>query len=426
MATEAAAPGMMTLDRADGSTTIDLYRAALGPVHTDFYLKAFTRFDAEGRSGPSWNWTAALLTLNWMLFRRLWSHILAYVGALTAALLLFFGIGRLVFQLSDSSQWALMAVAVLLAIAVPGAWGNAWLYATCNRRIDAALAAVASMEEASTLLGQQTSGHTRQGAIAAGNLALLGAIAGLVLNWPSSSALPLKTSKMEQARLAPAETLTSGLGTQNVVVAAASPLSAPAAQAAASAAAPAASAAGSSSLPLAAPVPSTATLQRAAPGATTRISQGLVQMAADSAALAKATAPVASAPPEAVVLAAPAAKPSQAALRAQAQQEKKEKRGRAQEAAQAKAAALAAASNPAPADGPYLINVGLFADANNARNAYAKLQDAGLPAITQELKSAKGLVRTRVRSGPFASQAEADHAADTIRALRLDAAVFKP
>jgi cell division protein FtsN len=35
-------------------------------------------------------------------------------------------------------------------------------------------------------------------------------------------------------------------------------------------------------------------------------------------------------------------------------------------------------------------------------------------------------VRTRVRAGPFDSQAEADSAAERIRALHLDAAVFKP
>ena len=130
----------------------------------------------------------------------------------------------------------------------------------------------------------------------------------------------------------------------------------------------------------------------------------------------------------------PQARPSRAELRAQALQDKKDKRAKAREAAQMNKASLAAtatatvaaASSPAQINGNYLINVGLFADANNARNAYAKLRDAGLPAFTQEIKSAQGLVRTRVRSGPFDSQAEADTAAEKLRALHLDAAVFKP
>jgi cell division septation protein DedD len=69
--------------------------------------------------------------------------------------------------------------------------------------------------------------------------------------------------------------------------------------------------------------------------------------------------------------------------------------------------------------------VGLFADANNARNAMVKLQDAGLPAVSQSVKSSKG-PRTRVRVGPFETQAEADRVAEKIRALKLEAAVFKP
>ena len=87
-------------------------------------------------------------------------------------------------------------------------------------------------------------------------------------------------------------------------------------------------------------------------------------------------------------------------------------------------AATATASSPS-ASGKYLINVGLFADPNNARNAYAKLQDAGLSANLHELKSAKGPL-TRVRVGPFDSEAEAERAAEKIRALRLEAAVVKP
>jgi cell division septation protein DedD len=69
--------------------------------------------------------------------------------------------------------------------------------------------------------------------------------------------------------------------------------------------------------------------------------------------------------------------------------------------------------------------VGLFADADNARKAYAKMRVAGLPAVRQVIKTPKGATRTRVRSGPFASRAEAEQAADAIRALKLDAVVVR-
>jgi cell division septation protein DedD len=130
------------------------------------------------------------------------------------------------------------------------------------------------------------------------------------------------------------------------------------------------------------------------------------------------------------------AKPSAKDAKKAAALAKKEKAAREkQAAAQAKTRqqeAKATATKP-PAASPvpvasteekFLINVGLFADPNNARNAYVKLQDAGLPAVSQEVKSSKGPL-TRVRVGPFETQTEADAAADKIRGLKLEAAVFK-
>jgi cell division septation protein DedD len=47
----------------------------------------------------------------------------------------------------------------------------------------------------------------------------------------------------------------------------------------------------------------------------------------------------------------------------------------------------------------FYINVGLFADDDNARKARARLLEAGLAAFTEEPDTAKGK-RTRVRAGP--------------------------
>ena len=48
----------------------------------------------------------------------------------------------------------------------------------------------------------------------------------------------------------------------------------------------------------------------------------------------------------------------------------------------------------------------------------------GLPAFRQELNNSKGR-RIRVRVGPYATRAQADAAAEAIRAMALDAVVFK-
>jgi len=423
MAPPNAAPEKMLLDRSDASATIDLYRSALGPIRTNYYLKAFTRFDAAGRSSPSWNWEAALLTLNWLAFRRLWGAALAYGGAVVFAALLLFGIGRLVLQLPTGGQWGLLALLVLAAIAVPGAMGNAWLYAATNKRIERALADSATLEAAQTLLQQRAAGRRRLGLLAGMNLALCAAAAFIVQSLPDTSTLPLNSSKMGQARTATVEEWQAAQGTSAVA-------SAP--QGITSAPAPAAQASTTVS----------------------RMSQGTVQVANSATATLPSPATSAPAPPQ--VEEKPQKQPVKAPIKKQDTPHHDEKTALADKPAKvdkvAKSKKAVKAQAPAPTEtaksshtakakpqhspastpaqvaqpgDTYMVNVGLFADENNARNAYTKLKDAGLPAQSQEVKSSKG-PRTRVRVGPFETQAEADRAADTIRGLNLEAQVFKP
>ena len=68
--------------------------------------------------------------------------------------------------------------------------------------------------------------------------------------------------------------------------------------------------------------------------------------------------------------------------------------------------------------------MGLFAQDSNAQRAHAKLLAAGLAAFTQELDTPGGK-RARVRVGPFNNRAQADDAAAKIRALELEAIVFR-
>ena len=388
MSNPPAAPEKMTLDRSEGSATLELYRAALGPLRADYYLKAFTRFDAAGKSGRSWNWEAALISLNWMLYRKLWTVALSYVGAVTAATLLLFGIGRLVFQLSQETQWVLLIAGVLLAIAVPGAYGNAWLYAACNRKMERALVASSTMEDACTLLTREAGGVPRLVSLAGLNLALCLAVAALMQSCPAPDALPAHTGPVAPAHAVVG--LVQGSLPAPVEPALAPALTASAPQAMASQATPA---------PLAPPA-----------------EQARPQEAAKKASETEEAKP-AHPPTEEKAVPAKAAKKSKPTKAERLTKAKAEK-------AAAKAAKKEATNTAAAETGTFLINVGLFADANNARNAYVKLQDAGLPALSQEVSSSKG-PRTRVRVGPFESQPEADRAAERIRALKLDAAVFK-
>lgn len=78
---------------------------------------------------------------------------------------------------------------------------------------------------------------------------------------------------------------------------------------------------------------------------------------------------------------------------------------------------------PAAPEGGYAINVGLFANPDNARRVQERLQQAQLPVTLEETASARG-ARWRVRVGPFEDRSAADEAARQIRALGLEAVVF--
>ena len=383
------------LDSSDTSAMLELFRAALGPLQTDYYLKTFTRFDANDRGGPSWNWAAALLTLNWMALRQLWGAALAYIGALLAAALLIFGIGRLVFQLSGEAQMVGLAGTVVLSLAIPGVFGNALLYNACRKRIEAALAANATLADACAMLSRQASGRQRLIGLGIGNAVVLVATACLALTMTNLAGFASRTddgAAKSLGTITDASTSHSGVAPKLPPVAADKP--------AVVASAPVS---GVSSMP-------------AMPGsaASTPTSGSVPALA--SSAQSSGEKPPASPDIKAQAEPASSAEPPPQPVSQKTVQTKKLKVAPAKPSKATKVG-----SN---AEAPYLVNVGLFADDNNARNAVAKLNDAGIPVISGVLETSKGK-RTRVRAGPFATQAEAQRAADKIVFLGLEAVIVQ-
>lgn len=358
-------PAATALDTTDEHSTTALYRAAVGAVNPDYYLPLFTRFETAGRGGMSWNWSAALYTLNWLAFRRLWHAALVYGGVAVLLALGVLGIGRLVYQFSDSTQWTLMGGLLALAVLLPGFGGNAVLFAATRQRVEAALKATHTVAEACALLERRA--PSRRGLIIqmVGNALALG-LAGY--SWsqftgmaPLPSALPRIESANPDARNVAVGRTTDAASTPAPAAAqaASAPLavaSAPAA--AASAALPAASAAWS---------PPTATLP---PGATPPARRSAARQVSPqvSVEIQPTTAPQDNAPQ---------------ALR-------------------------------------FSVNVGAFTDENTALNVYVRLTDARLPATRQTFVDSKG-PRVVVRVGPYDTATEAEAAADTVRALGLAA-----
>lgn len=353
---------------APESATRALYRAALGPVNTARYLEVFERFDEAGRASPAWNGPAGWLTLNWMVFRRLWGAALVYLVCAWGLALLVVGLGRHLLQWPQAVEWGVLGALVLLGIAIPGAYGNAVLHTDIRRRMTRAVAEARTVREACATLEQQASSRKRLWMLVAINVLLVALMGYAAMDdgWRSRAT---GAAGAEPAVTAPAEATAA----TTPAASAQSPEPAGAAEVIAE------------PLPAAAPV--TVSLPETEPVAPQAAPPETPPMPVPVPAEVEPPPPPA---PPAPLLAPRAVKRS---------------------------------VDPTPQ--AHGINVGLFADRANAERAQARLIEAGFPAILQNVDHPKGPL-TRVRVGPFASRAQADEAAARIRAMGLDAVVFRP
>ena len=388
-----------------------LSRLALGPVNTDYYIAVFERFDATGRTTTTWNWAACLATISWMVFRQLWTPALVYVAAAEGLALGAFALGRAVLHWPMGVELGVLGAVAVLAFAVPGLYGNALLYADIRKRVARALAASRTLPEACRLLERQASSRKRLQAVVLATGALAAAAVLAFLLWPASQTRPLalepdvtvaQATAAHTPPSAPPKTLPVG----ELPPPAQPPVEAGSDEAAPPAATPAASTPASAAPPAPAPAPAPAAAAAPAPTPAAAVTSAPAKPAT-KAEPKKASAsdnhgrrPVASA--TSAAQAAPATKPAKPAA----------------------SAATAPAPAPVGSAPGYYINVGLFAEEANARKAQARMLNEGLPAFRQELQGAKGR-RIRVRVGPYASRAQANAAAESIRAMALEAVVFK-
>lgn len=418
------------LDNTDEHSTTALYRAAIGTISNSYYLPRFTRFDTADRPGLSWNWAAALTTLNWLMFRQLWHAALVYSGSIVALALLLFGIGRLVFQFSEGAQWGLLAALVGLAFVLPGLGGNALYYMATRQRVQNALAKNQTVPEACTQLSAQASSRKGLAIIAACNAVVvaIGAQSYAMFSGfePLPAGTPVAVSAAPEARnvasgrAIDASLMEAAKSPANAASAPSAPLAARPAQTPSSAALPARGASSAASVPA-----TNSAVPAQVPASATSAPLAKQALAAASAAAPAVSAPI-PAKPSPEKAAQKTTVPAPVALRSTAAdtaaREVAASRGQAVPPPPAPVRTAAIAPPELPSAGRFVVNVGLFADNNNARNALVKLMDAELPVVSKEIRFPKGN-RTRVQVGPFETLAEADAAADKVRALELEAQV---
>lgn len=164
-----AAPG-----RPDDSTDLigTLHRVAIGATGSAHYPARFEVFEALGRTRTGWNWAAALLTLGWMAYRRLWGAALVYLGVVEGLVLLWFAGLRAWLQPLWSVEAGLGLALLLLSCGIPGLWGDALVYADVRKRTLHALEAAPTLAQARAQLVRQAPTRRRLQALIAIGTAL--------------------------------------------------------------------------------------------------------------------------------------------------------------------------------------------------------------------------------------------------------------
>lgn len=353
--------------------TAELYRAAIGPRGQDAYLRHFLRFDLAGRTHLTWHWPACCLTLNWLIYRKLWRGVFTYMAILLGLMLLIFGVGTLLLAYSNAMGVALLLLFLVAACVVPGLYANAWYYNWCNERISAVLRDAKDLQSACAVLAAEASTERRWGSMALVNGVLILLAAGVL-------AVVLRQPPAVD---------------EDEVILTSAPAPVLAASAAASEPASAASA----------PAPAASVPEAVASAVVAQPTEAPVEPLVE-----KLPEPV---PPPVAVKEKPpvSAKPApvQPVVPAKPPAEKPR----------------AAAETVRSVRGNWFVQVGAFAQEANAQKTLVTLKAAGLPT-TADTQVGKNGRLTRVRVGPFASEAGAEQAAAQVRALELPAVLVKP
>lgn len=232
-----------------------LYRALIGPVHTDYYLQQFARFDAAGKAGITWHWPAFFATLGWLAFRRMWGEALVFAALSVTACLALFSVVPLLWGTSQELLWSVLALYLLLVLVLPALWANAVYYRHCNRQVTQALVATPDIRQTCDRLAAHSS-TWRRGWVAAEVSLLVWLVTGAVAAWLLAATGVAAPSVTKPAVRAGASTPANAASAAALVAAPASSAAATSSAAAAtSAPVPAQAMAAAVSAPQAAPAP---------------------------------------------------------------------------------------------------------------------------------------------------------------------------
>jgi len=125
-------------DTSDSQT--ELYKAVVGSKNQDYYLRHFSRFEGQGKTGTSWHWPAFFLTFYWLLYRKMWRQALLYFFAPYLVLILIFALSALAGKVSANVMGIANGVFFISMFVLPPIYANAFYFRHCKNKIAEAAA----------------------------------------------------------------------------------------------------------------------------------------------------------------------------------------------------------------------------------------------------------------------------------------------
>lgn len=111
------------------------YRAFIGIVNTDYYLRKFHHFDANRQIAPTWHWPAFFVTFYWLIYRKLWLQAVIYFlmpFILTTVILI---ISSTLKDFVNTIITLVFFASILSMLFLPPMFANAIYYKHCKKQI---------------------------------------------------------------------------------------------------------------------------------------------------------------------------------------------------------------------------------------------------------------------------------------------------